>query len=124
MVRAKTIVGAVAAVAVAGAVLTATPASAGERNDRSGSVVAPADYYGRHEFRVPGVRIWRSYSTSSAVVGLGYPGQGFFSDFQEYTPPNAYTCDNGVTTVYWNHGYDMATGVTGYVPFCNLVAVQ
>ncbi len=71
------------------------------------------------DFRVSGVRIWR-YASSSDVLGLGYPGQGFFVD--SYQGTEEYMCDNGQYNAgHWFHGRDGATGLTGYVPMCNLV---
>jgi hypothetical protein len=51
--------------------------------------------------------------------GLGYPGQGFILDFYRYT--DRYTCDNGASDNVWYYGRNVGTGVTGYVPLCNLV---
>ncbi len=69
------------------------------------------------DFRVPGVIIWESDLPWSGVLGYGYPGQGFSVDAIDAV--TSYTCDNGETSWTQLHGYDIATGVTGYVPSCN-----
>lgn len=71
------------------------------------------------DFRVPGVRIWKGPSASTTIMGLGYPGQGY-NVYDVYGGTESYTCDNGQTTWTWIHGWDVATGVAGYVPSCNL----
>jgi len=80
-------------------------------------VNAPREYW-RYDFTVSGVRIWSDDNPHSTILGLGYPGQGFNVDLV-YGSDYSYTCDNGVTTWTWLHGYDIATGVTGFVPTCN-----
>ena len=73
---------------------------------------------GRGDFRVPGVIIWSEANGNSIHKGLGYPGQGFAVD--DIVAGGSYTCDNNETTVIWNHGHNIATGVTGWVPACNI----
>ncbi len=76
-----------------------------------------------YDFRVPGVIIWSEPDTgpNSIRSGLGYPNQLFNCDKGTFDG-GPYTCDNGVTTSTWRHGTDAATGITGWVPDCNLVA--
>jgi hypothetical protein len=71
------------------------------------------------DFRAPGVIIWSQFGGGGVRLGLGYPGQGF--NFFDEANSNAYKCTNGVTSTWWFDGTDEATGVTGWVPACNLV---
>ncbi|MCK2219525.1 hypothetical protein MF672_037895 [Actinomadura sp. ATCC 31491] len=70
-----------------------------------------------YDFAVPGVIIWNGPSASSGRNGLGYPGQGFAPDRSE--EHELYRCDQFESTL-WHHGRNLATGVVGWVPACNL----
>lgn len=73
----------------------------------------------QNDFRVAGVRIWSAPRSSSNINGLGYQGQGFLTD--NTVVGDFYACDNGTSTNLWDHGRNNATGVTGWVPICNLI---
>jgi hypothetical protein len=85
------------------------------------AISAPANAKPAHwdDFRTSGVIIWSQASQNSAHNGLGYPGQGF--DWVNIWDKGLYNCDNGQSTNSWYEGRDIATGVYGYVPGCNLI---
>ena len=85
---------------------------------------AAASHHQQHhhqyaDFRVPGVVIWDNPLTTARRVGLGYPGQKFDA-IRGSGPWDYYRCDNGVTSNFWIYGRNVATGVVGWVPDCNL----
>ncbi|MGI5207522.1 hypothetical protein ACQEU6_38840 [Spirillospora sp. CA-108201] len=71
------------------------------------------------DFRVAGVVIWDNPLNTANRVGLGYPGQKFDA-IRGSGPWDYYRCDNGVTSNFWIYGRNVATGVVGWVPDCNL----
>ncbi|MEV0660794.1 hypothetical protein ACIBI3_11495 [Actinomadura luteofluorescens] len=89
------------------------PANAAPRR----AAASHADRY--PDFRVPGVVIWDNPLNTARRVGLGYPGQKFDA-IRGSGPWDYYSCDNGVTSNFWIYGRNMATGVVGWVPDCNL----
>ena len=123
-----------ASVAACAAALAVAPANAATTNTattntamtntapaRAAGPVAhasPADDF-TWDFRVPGVRIFQQPTADSAVVGLGYPGQLFIGPGGSPSPD--YQCDNGVVSHTFEQGTDQVTGVSGWVPLCNLV---
>ncbi|MCG5218501.1 hypothetical protein [Streptosporangium sp. KLBMP 9127] len=72
----------------------------------------------RVDFALPGVIIWRQPTSQSSRNGLGYPGQGFQIDRVEIH--GNYACQTGLSSNQWSHGRNLATGVVGWVPACNL----
>ncbi|GAA5037951.1 hypothetical protein HNP84_003232 [Thermocatellispora tengchongensis] len=101
------------AFAGAGAAQAAAPGAV-----EAGHAVVRADPV-RWDFRVPGVRIFLRAHAGSPVLGLGYPGQGFETERFDWGPE--YVCDNGSIATLWGYGRNLATGVRGFVPSCNLV---
>ncbi len=93
--------------------------STGSTAARGAATLDPPRYF-RYDFRVKGVIIWNEANASSVRNGLGSPGQGFYVDYAENNGPS-YTCDNGVKSRAWEHGYNGVTKVSGFVPVCNLV---
>ncbi|MFF5260198.1 hypothetical protein ACFY4C_14715 [Actinomadura viridis] len=108
-------VAAAAATATAGLLsIAATAAQAAP----AGPAQTSAHAAQRLDFRAPGIIIWKEPRKDSTRMGLGYPGQGFESDRVEKHA--YYMCDNGLDTEWWYHGRNVGTGVTGWVPACNL----
>ncbi|TDD17003.1 hypothetical protein [Nonomuraea diastatica] len=70
-----------------------------------------------HDFGALGVVIWSEPRAGSGRAGVGYAGQGFESDRSE--EHGLYRCDFFESTL-WHHGRNVATGVVGWVPACNL----
>ncbi|MDH6577300.1 hypothetical protein [Kitasatospora sp. MAP5-34] len=101
------------------AAVAAAGSGAGAATSAQAAPQAPADPHPpyRAEFFVPGVIIWSAPDGQSTRLGLGYPGQGFAVD--DNADGSNYTCDLTSTT-FWLHGQDIATGVVGWVPSCNL----
>ncbi|MEU9838568.1 hypothetical protein AB0C69_05020 [Actinomadura sp. NPDC048032] len=81
--------------------------------------IAASHHRAYPDFRVPGVVIWDNPLNTARRVGLGYPGQKFDA-IRGSGPWDYYSCDNGVTSNFWIYGRNMATGVVGWVPDCNL----
>jgi hypothetical protein len=69
-------------------------------------------------FSESGVSIWNSATGHATVLGTGRAGDVFYAT--GFTSGDHFTCDNGVTAVYWYTGTDRATGVSGAVPDCYL----
>ncbi|MBB5778217.1 hypothetical protein [Nonomuraea jabiensis] len=80
---------------------------------------APAGARGRYDFAAVGVVIWSDPRRDAILVGFGYPGQGFESDWSEER--GHYQCDDYFDSILWHHGRNAATGIVGWVPACNLV---
>jgi hypothetical protein len=112
----KTVALTLAAAALTAALPTAASAEVASRTAAAGQAQAPALY----DFRVPGVRIFSRPDGNSSRNGLGYPGQGW--DTNHGATGTWYTCDNGVSTTWWEYGRNVATGVVGWVPSCNTIS--
>lgn len=94
-----------------------TPATVAQRSAAKAAAVRPDD---TGDFRFQGVRIWSNDSTSSTVVGLGYIGQGWTDNDNPAYNTTLHTCADGSTSNWWIYGHDIATGVAGWVPTCNV----
>ncbi|MFC4013525.1 hypothetical protein ACFOY2_40295 [Nonomuraea purpurea] len=70
-----------------------------------------------YDFAAQGVIIWSEPWAGSTRAGLGYPGQGFVSDYSE--EHDLYRCGDFDATL-WYHGHNATTAVVGWVPGCNL----
>lgn len=99
----------------AGGLLTGTAAAASAKP--ADQREAAAQRAKRVDFAYQGVVIWNEPRAGSHRNGLGYPGQGF--DIDRVEEHGLYRCDQGQST-QWSHGRNVATGVVGWVPACNL----
>jgi hypothetical protein len=68
------------------------------------------------DFQVTGVRIRSGPSTSSAVRGMGNPGE--HASRHRSVAGEAITCPDGRSTTEWFHITDRRTRVDGYVSAC------
>lgn len=69
------------------------------------------------DFTTDGVRIFSAADPNSPVNGLGYYQQG--ADLHRWVYGPEYRCDYG-SSALWGEVTNLATGVTGWVPECNL----
>lgn len=124
------LVGVVAATAMLGATPLVANASTGTDDaakvsaqdgrtaaSQHGQAVKPES---RVDFSGTGVRIFSQASAGSSVVGHG--NQGDYATELDGNVPHGepYTCDHGGTSTGWLHVRNDRTGVTGFVPSCNM----
>ncbi|MFB4317398.1 hypothetical protein [Actinomadura sp. 21ATH] len=100
------------------AVAMATALTAGATATAAQAAAGPPPGQGGHDFAYAGVIIWAEPRAGSTQTGRGYPGQGWRTDRVEQHAE--YQCETH-STDWWHYGRNLATGVVGWVPGCNLI---
>ncbi|MGN9840085.1 hypothetical protein ACTMTI_18360 [Nonomuraea sp. H19] len=72
----------------------------------------------RFTFLYDGVILWSQPNPRSVRMGLGYRNQEFVAERD--LNGERYVCQGGESQDLWYYGRNSATGVKGWVNFCNL----
>lgn len=98
--------------------ITASAAGASTSSAAETTASAAEAAQGRFTFRFSGVIIWSQPNPRSVRRGLGYPGQEFV--VEDHLNGERYVCEGGESQDLWYYGRNAATGVRGWVNYCNI----
>ncbi|MGW0810037.1 hypothetical protein [Nonomuraea sp. NPDC002799] len=101
----------------AGAVRIGRAATAGLLTALTLGGPVPAQAARLYDFGSQGVVIWSEPRADSGRNGLGHPGQGFESVWSQQH--GLFRCADFESTL-WHHGRNVTTGISGWVPACDL----
>lgn len=76
----------------------------------------------RFVFLYDGVILWSQPHPRSVRLGLGYRNQEFVAE--RHLNGERYVCQGGESQDLWYYGRNSATGIKGWVNFCNLAIAR